>query len=157
MWEMSKFNLEIGPWDVIRTGVVQGFGIGFIFIPMSTMIFSTLNPELRTEGSSMYALTRNIGSSIGISIMMTMLADNTQRYHSALSEEINPFRRGIDIPPVWNWHFSQGLAAINSEVNRQASSIAYLADFKMMMWVALIAIPLLAFMRMPKNFGRAPA
>lgn len=150
LWEMSLFNLQIGPWDVIKTGLIQGFGLGFIFIPMSTMIFATLKPELRTEGSSMYSLTRNIGSSIGISIMMTMLAQHTQIYHSILAQTINPFRQGLDIPTVWNWRYMQGAAAINQEVTRQAAAIAYLADFKIMMWVALCAAPLLFFMRMPR-------
>ena len=156
LWEMSLFNLNIGPWDIVRTGVIQGFGLGFIFIPMSTMIFATLKPELRTEGSSMYALTRNIGSSIGISIMMTMLAQHTQTYHAILAETINPFRHGIDVPEVWNTQFMAGVSAINSEVTRQASAVAYMADFRIMMWVTLCAIPLLVFMRMPR-FDTQPA
>lgn len=157
LWQMSEWNLNIGPWDIIYTGIIQGFGMGFIFIPMSTVIFSTLKPELRTEGSSMYSLTRNIGSSIGISIMMSMLIQHTQEYHSILAETINPFRQGLDIPQIWNWRYSQGLAAINAEVTRQAAAIAYLADFKIMMWVTICGAPLLIFMRQPKQSELATA
>ena len=101
----------------------------------------------------MYSLTRNIGSSIGISICMTMLAQHTQEYHSTLGQMVNPFRQGIAVPQVWNTQFASGVAAVNAEVTRQAAAIAYLDDFAMMMWVAIIAAPLLIFMRRPAPVG----
>ncbi len=149
LWEMSGFNLQITPWDVVRTGIIQGFGLGFIFVPMSTMAFVTLPPELRTEGTAMYSLTRNIGSSIGISIVITMLAHNTQAHHAVLSEFINPFRGWARAVPAWNWHDPHGAAALNNEVTRQAAAIAYLDDFRMMMWCCVLAAPMLLLMRRP--------
>ena len=98
----------------------------------------------------MYSLTRNIGSSIGISIMMALLARHTQAYHSILGEFLNPFRHGIAIPPNWSGDTIAGAVAANAELTRQASSIAYLDDFAMMMWVVMAAMPLLVLMQRPR-------
>ena len=81
MWGMSGFSLQISPWDVFTWGVLQGFGLGFIFVPLTTTTFSTLPVERRTEAAGIYSLVRNIGSSIGISIVTTLVTRNTQINH----------------------------------------------------------------------------
>lgn len=149
-WEMTRFNLDIDGWDIVRTGIVQGLGLGFLFVPLSTVSFSTLAPRLRNEGTALYSLIRNIGMSIGVSVVITMLARWTQSGHAALVQYINPFslplRAAVDAG-VLDPHSLQGLALIDDEVTRQAATLAYLQDFRLMMWVTLAAMPLIVLLR----------
>ena len=92
LFEMAAFNLFISPMDVVRTGIIQ-FGLGFVFVPLSTVTFSTLAPQLRTE-ATMFSLMRNIGSSIGISVMVTLAARDTDN-HAVLGESLTMFRAPV--------------------------------------------------------------
>ena len=152
LWEMTGFNLDTGSWDIVRTGIVQGLGLGFLFVPLSTISFSTLAQHYRNEGTALFSLIRNIGSSIGISVVVTLLARNTQANHAAFSEYINPFnlalRQAVEAG-VFNPGSTQGLTALNGEVTRQALMLAYLQDFRLMMWIALAAIPLVVLLKPP--------
>jgi MFS transporter, DHA2 family, multidrug resistance protein len=147
LWEMAGFTIEVGTWELVRTGITQGLGLGFIFVPLSTITFTTLAQRYRNEGTAMFSLMRNIGSSIGISVVMTLLAQNTQANHGLLSESITPFRPLLQFPDAWNPATIAGLAALNNEVSRQAAAIAYLQDFRLMMVVVLAAVPLLLLLR----------
>jgi len=152
LWEMSQFTLQVDTWSIVRTGVTQGLGLGFIFVPLSTITFATLRPQWRNEGTAMFSLMRNIGSSIGISVMVTLLARNTQANHALLSEQLTPFNNALQAAGhVWAPDTLAGVLALNSEVTRQAAAIAYLSDFRMMMWVTLLAIPLLTLLRKPRH------
>lgn len=149
-WEMTRFNLDIDGWDIVRTGIVQGLGLGFLFVPLSTVSFSTLAPRLRNEGTALYSLIRNIGMSIGVSVVITMLARWTQSGHAALVQYINPFslplRAAVDAGAL-DPGSAQGLALIEAEVVRQAATLAYLQDFRLMMWVTIAAMPLILLLR----------
>ena len=150
LWEMTRFNTDITGWDIVRTGVTQGLGLGLIFVPLSTITFSTLAPRYRNEGTALYSLMRNIGSSIGISVVITYLSRNTQANHAAFADSINPFNLALKQAVeagVYNLTTPEGLAAINGEVTRQAATLAYLQDFRLMMWITLAAIPLIALLR----------
>ena len=78
LWEMTSFNTDISGWTIVTNGIVQGLGLGFIFVPLSTITFATLAKRYRDEGTSLFSLMRNIGSSIGISVVITALSHNTQ-------------------------------------------------------------------------------
>jgi MFS transporter, DHA2 family, multidrug resistance protein len=93
--EMSRFTLQVDSWTIVRTGVTQGLGLGFIFVPLSTITFATLRPQWRNEGTAMFSLMRNIGSSIGISVMVTLLARNTQANHALLAGSLTPFNTAL--------------------------------------------------------------
>jgi DHA2 family multidrug resistance protein len=156
LWEMSQFNLYISEGMIVTTGIIQGFGLGFIFVPLTTATFATLSPELRTEGTSLYSLMRNIGSSVGISITQALISRYTQINHEILSRnvsELNPLLRPEHAPPGWNMQTMQGLALAEGEVTRQAASIAYLNDFKLMMYMTLLALPLLVLLRPARRKG----
>ncbi|MZR32241.1 DHA2 family efflux MFS transporter permease subunit [Sneathiella litorea] len=161
LWEMSSFTTEVSIATLVWTGISQGVGLGFIFIPLSTQSFSTLAPHYRNDGTAMFSLMRNIGSSIGISIVFTMLSRNTQLNHAGMADLMTPFRDAMDtamLPNVWNWHVTSGLTALNSEVTRQAATIAFLNDFTLMMWVMLAAAPLLLLLKKPvKKHSNEPA
>ena len=160
LWEMTNFNLNITGWDIVRTGITQGLGLGFIFVPLSTISFSTLAAHFRNEGTALFSLMRNIGSSIGISIVMTRLAENIQANHAVFSQYINPFnlplRQGVETR-AFELGTAQGLAAINAEVTRQATTLAYLQDFRLMMWITLAALPLVLLLKVANNKPPAAA
>ena len=152
LWEMTHFTTDISGWDIVRTGVVQGLGLGFIFVPLSTITFSTLAPHYRNEGTALFSLMRNIGSSIGISVVFTYLSQRTQANHAAFADYINPFSFALKQAVqsgVYDLASPQGLMAINGQVGRQAAMLAYLQDFRLMMWITLAAIPLIALLRSP--------
>ncbi len=147
---MGRFTTEVAIPVIVFTGILQGLGFGFVFVPLSTSTFATLAARFRTEGTAIYSLMRNIGSSIGISVVVTMLARNTQINHAALAESVQPFRLPMateSLPQIWNWTTTSGTVALNGEVTRQALTIAYLNDFRMIMWITLASMPLLLLMR----------
>lgn len=150
MWEMTLFTAQVSAWDIIRTGMVQGTGLGFIFVPLSTISFATLDAKYRNEGTSMFSLLRNIGSSIGISVVTTYLAQRIQINHAAFADYINPFNLGLQVAQqegVYDITHVTGLATINALVNEQAATLAYLQDFRLMMWVTLAALPLVLLLK----------
>ncbi|EKE83666.1 DHA2 family efflux MFS transporter permease subunit [Idiomarina xiamenensis] len=150
LFDMASFNLYISPSDVVRTGIVQGLGLGFVFVPLSTVSFSTLEPRLRTEATAMFSLIRNIGSSIGISVMVMLASRAAQTNHAVLGESLNLFRDPVK-QEVTRIALNDGagvaLAQLNQELTRQAAAIGYLNDFKLMAWMALLSMPLLVLFR----------
>jgi len=150
LWEMTQFNIDVGIWDIVRTGVVQGAGLGLIFVPLSAITFSTLAPDLRTEAAGLFSLMRNIGSSVGISIVTAFLTRGTQINHSQLAEHVTPYMEALKAPgypAMWSLNTTGGLAALNQELTRQAQMVAYLDDFQLLMWVTLAALPLILLLR----------
>jgi DHA2 family multidrug resistance protein len=101
----------------------------------------------------MFSLIRNLGSSVGISLVMTVLGHEAQSSRAALSESITPFRdalRAPGVPEIWSWTTELGRASLDAEVSRQALTIAYINDFRFMMYLSLLAVPLLLLLRPPR-------
>ncbi|WP_153447313.1 DHA2 family efflux MFS transporter permease subunit [Vibrio algicola] len=154
LWEMTLFTAEVSSWDIIRTGVVQGLGLGLVFVPLSTMTFSTLPTHYRTEGTAFYSLIRNIGSSIGISVVTTYLAHRVQINHESFSQFITPFSLPLKMASehgLYNISTQAGLLSIDAEVNRQAAILGYLQDYRLMMFVCLFMLPLLFLFKKPSK------
>jgi MFS transporter, DHA2 family, multidrug resistance protein len=152
LWEMARFTTDITAWDIVRTGVTQGLGLGFAFVPLSTITFATLAPRYRTEGTALFSLVRNLGSSIGISMVITYLAQRTQANHAGFTAFLDPLSfalRQAAEAGLYDLATPQGLSALNAEVTRQAAMLAYLQDFRLMMWITLAAIPLIVLLRAP--------
>jgi len=153
--EMMHFSLLMDEWPVIWSGFLQGFGIGFVYIPLATVSFATLPVALRTEGTAFFNLLRNLGSSIGISIVQALLTRNMQIVHAGLAERISPYNAGADFAmqaahiDLTNQHH---LMMLNGEITRQAGMIAYINDFKLIMVMTLMLVPLLLLFRR----GRRP-
>ena len=156
LWEMTRFTPSVSEATLIRTGVMQGAGLGFMFVPLSTITFATLPSHLRTQGTALYSLMRNIGSSIGISLVIFLLTRNTQLVHAELAGRVTPFNDALgQAGPshFWNLATTVGKAALNAEVTKQASIVAYANDFKLMMLVALVALPLVLLLKKPTGQG----
>jgi DHA2 family multidrug resistance protein len=158
LWEMTGFTPDISQWDIIRSGFVQGLGLGFVFVPLSTITFATLAPHHRTEGTALFSLLRNLGSSVGVAVVIFLLGRNTQIMHAALAENVTPFNdlfRAPSVASIWNLSTELGRMAVNTELTRQATVIAYVNDFKLMMLMIVVTLPLVLLLRRPSR-GPAP-
>jgi DHA2 family multidrug resistance protein len=144
LWQMTGFYLQMDTSMVIWTGLAQGLGAGMVYVPLATVAFATLAPAHRNEGTAVFSLIRNIGSSIGIAMVTTMLTRNTQVMHSRLAEHVTPYLDPLHPAAATTL---QGMAALNRTVTNQAMMIAYNNDFKMMMILSLCAIPLVVLVR----------
>ena len=152
---MTLWTPEISETTVITVGFIQGISIGFLAIPINIIAFATLPSAIRTEATSIYSLMRNLGSAIGISITGALLETNTQVNHALIAEDVTPFnralqhgRRGADSGIPRRPH---GMALLNEQVTRQARIIAYIDDFKLMLVLAILVLPLLLFVRTPRQ------
>ncbi len=150
LWDMSGFSPQMDAWPVIRSGIVQGLGLGLVFVPLSTVAFATLEPRYRADATSLFSLVRNIGSSIGISVVSVLLTRNVQINHAELSAFITPWNPMlISASPLAAAGNPTALASVDGLVNLQAAMISYLDDFWLMMWITLAAIPLALALRRP--------
>lgn len=155
---MSTFSPQMGPKWVIISGVIQGFGLGSVFVPISTLTFATLDPEYRGDGTALFSLLRNIGSSIGISIVTALLTHNIAVNHSEIVSSINPQNlQGLLTGPsaLSKYGPEAGYYVLDQLATQQAAMISYIDDFKFMMWITLAAIPLVLFLRKPDYQGSA--
>jgi DHA2 family multidrug resistance protein len=157
LWWMTNFYLQMDSNEVVWSGLLQGIGTGCVFAPLSTIAFSTLQPHLRNEGTAFFSLMRNLGSSVGISAVTTLLVRNTQIMHSRLAEHVTPFGDGLTQSLSGGVPAAAQLAGINATVTRQAAMIAYNNDFKLMLILTVIAIPLVALLRAPPRTAASRA
>jgi DHA2 family multidrug resistance protein len=160
MWQMSGFSLQMGMTPLVTSGLLQGFGLGCTFVPLNLIALSTLPRHIMTQGTAIRSLMRNLGGSIGISILVAALAENTQIVHSRLVEPMradNPLYTGPYLAAPFSLTTPSGIAALNHEVTRQAAMVAYIDDFRLMMLIALCSLPLLLLLRESRSPVAAPA
>ena len=150
MWQMSGFSLQMGMTPIVISGLLQGFGLGCTQVPLNIIALSTLPRHILTQGTAIRSLMRNLGGSIGISILVATLAENTQVVHSHLVEGLrldNPLAQAPYLEAPYSLSTPSGMAALNAEATRQAAMVAYIDDFKLIMLIALASIPLLLLLR----------
>jgi len=152
LWMMTGWSLEQDWQPFVVSGFIQGLGIGFVFVPLQILAFGTLPPTMRTEGAAVLNLTRNIGSSIGIAIVMALLARNIQVSHSDLAQHVTPDNLPLDPAQLARFgdYGGAALEMIDGIVNQQAAMIAYLDDFYLMTIACAIAVPLAFMLRKPR-------
>jgi DHA2 family multidrug resistance protein len=153
-WMMTGFSLQMDEHPVIITGLIQGFGFGFVMIPMNLLAFATLPPEVRTNATAAWALSRNIGGSIMIAMFTALVARNLQVSHSDLTGELSmirfPFLQG-GLTEQFGFQNQNALVMIDLEVNRQAMMVSYIDSFWLMSVMAYALIPLTLLLRVQKN------
>ncbi|MDD5541643.1 MAG: DHA2 family efflux MFS transporter permease subunit [Acidobacteriia bacterium] len=162
VFQMSHFNLELGFANYIWPRIVQGIGLAFIFIPVNTVAFASLQKERMNDGTGLFNLMRNLGGSFGIAIVATTLSRRQQVQNARLGEHLNPFN------PNFQWRLNavqQGLASSGMDpasshrtsmgflqglMQRQAYMNAFVEDFWILGVAMLAMLPLLFLMRRPK-------
>jgi MFS transporter, DHA2 family, multidrug resistance protein len=145
LFYMTGWTDQTGEPEIITISIIQGFGFGLVFVPLSTVAFLTLPGYLRTDGTSMLTLMRNVASSIGISIVIAQLTEGSRRVHAVLVEHVNPFNHAMQMPDVAsmiNMGTDQGRAMADKMVNAQAQIIAFAQDYQMVMLFILCTVPL---------------
>jgi DHA2 family multidrug resistance protein len=142
---MTGWNDQTNVPTIIVVSIAQGFGLGLVFVPLSTVAFLTLPNHLRTDGTSMLTLMRNVASSIGISVVIAQLTEGGRRVYAILSEHITPFNHALQMPDVRGMidlNSDGGRAIADAVVGIQAQIIAFALDYQMVMIITLCAIPL---------------
>lgn len=150
LWLMTNWSLDIDWHPIVITGVIQGLGMGLVFIPMNSLAFATVPNELRTDGSSLLFLLRSLGGSMGISVMTAALARNTQISHQDLASHITAYSMSSVDPSSADRLGAVGevgLRLMDAEITRQAAMIAYLNDFKLMMFVVIACLGLVFMLK----------
>ena len=153
LYAATGWTPDVSASSLIVTLVIQGAALGFVFIPLNVVAFATLPVQLRTDGTSLLSLFRNVGSAIGVSITSAMLAHNIQVVHAELGAAVNPFNRALQTGGAVSHFLNPGTAlgarALDGMVNNQAQIIAYIDDYKLMMFTTLPTLLLLFVMRRP--------
>jgi MFS transporter, DHA2 family, multidrug resistance protein len=157
LYDMTGWTPDVSQMTIMGNGLVQGAGLGFLFVPLSAVTLGTLPPEQRTEGAGLYNLSRNIGSSVGISVVTGLLTQNTQANHAEIVQHVTAVNRVFENPAIaqfWNPATDVGRAALDAMITRQAQIIAYIDDFKLLMIATLAVIPLLMVFKQASEGGR---
>jgi DHA2 family multidrug resistance protein len=155
-YAMTGWTPDISQTTIIVVGVIQGIGLGFIFVPLSVVTLSTLPATARAEGAGLYSLSRNIGSSVGISVVNSLLTRNTQVNHADIAQHVTAVNRMFEDPMIarfWNPLTAAGRAALDAVVTQQAQIIAYIDDYKLLMIATLAVLPLLIVFKKPSGGG----
>lgn len=142
---MAGWTEDVPTLSVVWINLSTGFGIGLLWVSLTTVTFATLPADLRTEGASVFALIRVVGASIGVSVFVSLLARNTQINYGVLVEHVNLFNRALAAlqdPGLWNIDSLIGMARLSRLVAHQALTIAFLNDFRLLVLTSLIGIPL---------------
>lgn len=149
-WNMALFTLEVDAYTVAWNGILQGIGSAIMWVPLSIVAFATLPVRLLPDASSIFHLLRNFGSSIFISVSVLAVTRTGKISYSELAEHINAFADVLRFRQVmgqWSFDTVQGLAALGSEVNRQALMVGYTNSFALYALVSFATIPLMLMVK----------
>jgi DHA2 family multidrug resistance protein len=142
LYVMSGFTMDTSTNTIVVSGIIQGVGIGLVFVALSTVSFVTLPGHLRTSGTAILTLIRNLGSAAGISTAIAFLTSKTTEMHAHLAEHITPFNDALrEAGPLLDPSTDHGRAAIDAMLTQQAQVIAYQNDFKLLMLFTLVTMP----------------
>jgi DHA2 family multidrug resistance protein len=155
MWRLSGWTPAVDEWTLVINTMVQGAGLGLVFVPLNVVAFGTLATSLRYEGTALISLMRNVGSAVGISIFEALLTNGTEVEHSALAPFSSPLNRAFEAAPSLLPNTAHGAAMLDQTLQYQAQVIAYNNDYWLMGLLALPILVLLPFMRKPQESGGA--
>jgi DHA2 family multidrug resistance protein len=155
--DMTGWTPDVDRWHLTLVTAAQGFGLGFVFIPLQVLAFATLPASLRTDGTAMSSLVRNTGSAIGISAGVALLQRDTQTLHAEIAgAAVTPLNRMLQLPGAarfWDPSTPAGAALLDQEVTRQAEIMAYANDFERLLLLCIPAAVLVLLMRRPPRSG----
>lgn len=156
---MTGFTADVGVSQLILPLVLQGIGMGLIFVPVSTVAFTTLPKEIATEAAGIYSLIRAVGSALGISLLATYFSRSAQQNWSSLRSSIDPFNHAVNayLAPL-NLHSNdpQSIGLLAQAVMKQAQNAAYIDSFWFTSSNFVLMLPLLLLIKTPKTKATAP-
>jgi DHA2 family multidrug resistance protein len=149
-YAMTWYNLDVDEFWIIAPGIVQGVGMGMIFVPLSTLAYRTLPRDATDQAASVFNLARTIGGSVGIAIAATVLTRQSQANWQALGGEINPYN-----PSLQDWLNGAGLSmsdplavqVLAQELARQSSMLGFIAAFVFITLSFLALIPFVLLLK----------
>jgi len=158
LYYTSGFSPDTQVWTIVWTSMLQGAGLAFLFVPLNTIGLATLPASVRTEGTAMWTLIRNLGSSIGVSVVVANLSNKTILMHARLAESVTPFNQALADPAaaMLDPATETGRALLENIMTQQAAIIAYANDFKLMLLLTLLAFPAILLIRPASSFALAP-
>ena len=154
IWEMMFYAPETSASWIVITSIVQGFGLGFIFVPLNSAAFATLPASLRTDGVALWTLIRNLGSSIGVSIVISQLTSGITLYRTRIVETLLPTSMGLSFGEGMAFldpTIATGQAYLEGIVTREAAILSYSNDYLLMCIVTVLALPLVLLLRKPQG------
>ena len=148
---MANFDVNLSAFGLAWANTLAGFGVGFVWVPLTLITFSTLDKKYLNEGNAFWHLTRNIGSSISISITIALIIRSTAINYDELSHFVSIFGdsssimslKGAEIPNT-----TIQLTKLSSEINRQSRMIGYINAFHLYYWIAFSIIPIVMLVRL---------
>ena len=152
-WTLAHLGMSPGIADVFWPMAVQGFGVGVLWVPITVVTFSTLDPARVSEASGVYHMVRNIGSSIHISLSISLAVRMSRTSYADLAERVTPYSEALSMPwavGAWNLHDLPGIAALSREMARQAAMIGYLDAFVFFVITSLAVLPLVFLLRLKR-------
>ncbi len=150
---MTSINIDSAKELVIYSGLIQGFGVGSIFVPISSACFATISSELRPQATAVYSLIRNIGGSVGISVLTFITIYYTKMNHELLTAFLTPSSKNlIDFLQKYLSTFTteEQIALLELQVTQQATLIGYINAFYVCMIITVLMIPLVFFLKTDK-------
>ncbi|MBV9995339.1 MAG: DHA2 family efflux MFS transporter permease subunit [Caulobacteraceae bacterium] len=158
-WSMGKFDLSMGPETIIVATLMQGLGQGCVTVPVTTMSFATIGPRQQADASTVSSLLRSLSGGVGVSVTEAFLSSHTQMMHASMTAQLIPgdpvLRAGLP-PALWPETLA-GAFALNAEITRQASMVAFVESYRIMVLLTLICVPLLLLLRYRRPVpGAAP-
>ena len=153
-WNMSEFNLDVGPVPVAINGFIQGIGSGMMWVPLSVVAFATLDARLLPDASSIFHLLRNFGSSAFISISVFAVLRSGKISYAELTEHITPYSEILNSPAltgIWSFESLAGLTAVSREIARQSLMVGYSNAFALYALVAFCSLPLLLAVKIRRS------
>ena len=159
---MSQFNLHADFSMLVWPRMVIGFGIGLVFVPLTTLTLSTIKKEAMGNATGIYNLLRNLGGSFGVAFVTTMLARREQFHQLRLVEHVTPFDRSyqyalnhssgiLQFKGVVPLSQQAGQVLIYKELLRQASMLSFNDVFRTVSTIFLCVIPLVLLIRRGKT------
>ncbi|MBL6599899.1 MAG: DHA2 family efflux MFS transporter permease subunit [Alphaproteobacteria bacterium] len=151
---MTAWNAEVGMPEIIWVTLVNGYGMGMMWVSLTTVTFSTMSPQFRVEAASLFSLTRAIGASMGTSVVVSILVRSSQTNYIEMRDRINEFGQSLRFngaASMWNLDSAAGIQALQSMVFNQAQMVAFLNDFVFLVFVAFLAMPLCFLLRRVKK------
>ncbi|MDH3319985.1 MAG: MFS transporter, partial [Betaproteobacteria bacterium] len=152
-WQLAHLGVGPSTADVFWPMAVQGFGVGVLWVPITMVSFATLDPSRAAEASAVYHMVRNIGSSIHISLSVSLAVRMTRTSYAELAERVTPYSDSLSMPWVtgaWNLESQRGLAAVSREMARQAAMIGYIDAFVFFVVTSLVVLPLVLLIRLKR-------